>query len=317
MRCHCMLAVGLGAWMLLVPFCTPLGAAGEAPFRVASEAGGTTVKAPDGNPVFRYMTRVPAGSKLTANSACCFHPIHTPSGEVLTAFAPDDHRHHRGAFLAWYQMEGKTKADFWGWGKFAPTKGRVIDNRSVELAEADGEHAELRIRNDWMAGDEALIREELAASARRHEKAYVIDLVYRLTPAADLRLAQSAFGGFCVRFRKDGKCVFTGPGGEVKLRDPHYLKPETDWPAADWYDYSIALASGKTIGMAVIDHPNNPPSRWHNHRRVWMINPCITALGPIALNKGKPLVLRYRLVPHDGPAPAELLRQLAKEWRQR
>jgi Ni,Fe-hydrogenase III component G len=87
------------------------------------------------------------------------------------------------------------------------------------------------------------------------------------------------------------------------------------WPAADWYDYTIALAGGKTIGAAVIDHPGNPPATWHNPRYVWMINPCIVARGPVTVKQGTPLTLRYRVVTHDGATPKALLDALAKEWR--
>jgi hypothetical protein len=67
-------------------------------------------------------------------------------------------------------------------------------------------------------------------------------------------------------------------------------------------------------GVAVIDHPKNPPSLWHNHRGVRMLNPCIVAPGEVELKAGKPLVLRYRVVAHDGPTPRELMDRLAKEW---
>jgi hypothetical protein len=214
-------------------------------------------------------------------------------------------------------MEGETKADFWGWGRFAPKKGRVIKNRDVKLVQADAHQAELRIRNDWLADGEAMIHEELTAGIRRHQTVYVLDLTYRLTPTADVRLGQSAFGGFSARFRKDGRCIFSDAKGEVKRPVPHYLKPQTNWPAAEWYDYSIRLADGRTVGLAVVDHPDNPPTRWHNNRGVWFINPCVTSLGPLTLKKGEPLALRYRLVCHDGPPPVELLQELARQWRQR
>ena len=117
---------------------------------------GMTLKSPEGRVVFTYMTRKPAKSNLAANSTCCFHPLNTPSGERLTDLAPGDHHHHRGVFLAWHTMEFREKADFttfgplgptrgfninrgdfWGWGQFAPTAGRVITNRSIKLADAD------------------------------------------------------------------------------------------------------------------------------------------------------------------------------------
>lgn len=277
---------------------------------------GRWVMAPSGQPLLRYMRAKPVASRLTANSVACIHPVCTPSGEVVTAFAPDDHLHHRGVFLAWYAMQaGETKADFWGWGQFAPTEGRVIDTIALhKVGEQDA--PSLLVKNEWNVDRQPMVEEALHVGVRQQRSANVIDLRYELTPTADTVLERSAFGGFCVRCRKDGEVTFTGPEGKVSLPWPHYLKPETDWPAADWYDLSVKLADGSTVGMAVLDHPKNPPSGWHNLASLAMINPCITAAAPVKLEKDEPFVLRYRLVAHDGPAPVELLRTLSTEWRQ-
>ena len=130
-----------------------------------------------------------------------------------------------------------------------------------------------------------------------------------------MRIEQSAFGGFCARVHKEGEYAVYDPDGKVTLPNPHYLKPETNWPAKDWYAGSITLDKGKTIGLAVLDHPKNAHATWHNARSVGMLNPCPTAAGPITLEKGKPFVLRYRLVAHDGPTPVDVVRALSAEWR--
>ena len=306
-------AAGLGVALLACG-----AVAGEAVFTLTTDEVGATLKTPDGRPVLRYMTKKPADSKLTATSVCCFHPVWTPTGVPVTDFAPDDHRHHRGVFLAWYAMHGAKDADFWGWGQFAPTKGRVIENRAVK-AIAGGIAAEelcrLLIANTWLADGDEMLKEDLGVAVREQDKAFVVDLTYTLTPTADTKLDQSAFAGFCVRARKDAKLTFFGPDGEVKLAPPHYLKPETDWPAADWYGYTLTLADGKSVGLAAIDHPKNPPTLWHNNRGAWMLNPCVTARGPLTLTKDQPFILRYRLVVHDGPTPTDLLKKLSAEWR--
>jgi hypothetical protein len=46
-----------------------------------------------------------------------------------------------------------------------------------------------------------------------------------------------------------------------------------------------------------------------------MVNPCIVAPGAVELKKGRPLVLKYRVVVHDGAEPTELLNELAEEFR--
>jgi hypothetical protein len=310
--------------MTSVGVCLFLGAAGlgagaEDPkaFQIVSDEYGTVVKTPDGRTVFRYMIKKPANSPLTANSVCCLFPVNTPSGERAVDFAPSDHLHHRGVFLAWHAMEGKKPADFWGWGQFAPTKDRVIVNRSVKPTKADARGAELAVVNQWLAEGVVLIDESTRIVARERKPAFVIDLDFRLTPTSNLTLKQTAFSGFCVKARKEGKAFYRDPMGVVSLPDPHYLKPETDWPAADYYDYVIDLDSGRTIGVAVIDHPGNPPSKWHNLKPIAMINPCFVAPGPVTLKGGQPLRLRYRLVVHDGTTPNRLLKQLAAEWRGR
>ena len=285
----------------------------EPSFTLTPDDLGMVLKDPQGRVVFRYMTKKPADSKLTANSVCCLFPVNTPSGERAVDFAPDDHPHHRGVFLAWHSTKGKEKADFWGWGEWAPTEGRVIENRSVKLVRADAKGGLVQVHNEWMVDKEVMIREETLFLARQQGRAYVIDVGTRLTPTVDVTLDQTAFGGFCAKTRKDGKAVYTSPKGPVKLPDPHHLKPQTNWPAAAWYDRTIKLDSGKTIGLAVINHPDNPPTTWHNLPPIAMINPCIVAPGPVTIKKDGLLHLRYRLVAHDGPAPVKLLEQLSRE----
>lgn len=288
----------------------------KASFTLTPDEHGMVLKTPDGRVVFGYMTKKPADSKLTANSVCCLFPVNTPKGERAVDFAPPDHPHHRGVFLAWHSMKGKEKADFWGWGEWAPTEGRVIKNRQVKLVTASAVSAAVDVRNDWMVHDEVMIREHLIITVTQREDAYVIALMFFLIPTVDVTLDQTAFGGFCVKTRKDGKAVYRNSKGPVKLPDPHHLKPETNWPAAKWYDRTIELQSGKTIGLAVIDAPNNPPSTWHNLAPIAMINPCIVAPGPVTIKKDQMLTLAYGLIVHDGPTPVELLNELSKQRRQ-
>ena len=312
---RCMVILSL--FMVALATCAPADT--ERVFTLVPDPHGMILKAPDGRTVFRYMTKKPAETKLSANSVCCLYPLNTPSGERVVDFAPSDHPHHRGVFLAWHSITAKKarkKADFWGWGAWAPTEGRWIKNSSVKLLQADSERAMLEVANDWLVGNRKMIDEITFIVARQEKSAYVIDLNYHLTPAMDVTLDKTAFGGLCAKARKDGKGSYYSPSGLVKLPNPHHLKPETDWPAADWYDYTMKLNSGKTVGVAVLDHPANPPTTWHNLAPIAMVNPCIVAPGPIKIDKGQTLQLRYRLVVHDGPAPVKLLKRLIDEWRQ-
>ena len=77
----------------------------------------------------------------------------------------------------------------------------------------------------------------------------------------------------------------------------------------------LTPAGGKTIGWAVMDHPSNPTSSWHEPRSVHFLQPAIMAQAPVNVAKGQPLALRYRVALFDGEVPTALLNKLAAEWR--
>jgi hypothetical protein len=223
-------------------------------------------------------------------------------------------------FLAWHTMQfagapEPVRADFWGWGRFAPTAGRVITNRTLRLALADASGAALEIENDWTIDGRRVLAEQTTAAWRGGRDVNLLDLTYRLTPDVDATLDQQAFGGFCARGRNDGKSWFSNAQGTVDLPNSSAGNAALNWPAAPWYAYSITLATGATIGWAVMDHPSNPPSTWHTPRSVHFLQPAIMAGGPVALPAGKPFALRYRLAAFDGDVPVALLNKLSAEWR--
>src|SRR4051794_12601453 len=58
------------------------------PWTPEPDPAGKTLKTPDGQTVFTYLTRKPDNIPLAGNSACCFHPVNTLSGERVTDMAP-------------------------------------------------------------------------------------------------------------------------------------------------------------------------------------------------------------------------------------
>lgn len=291
------------------------------------------LKTPDGRVVFEYLTKKPDNIGLTSASAACFHPVNTPSGERVTSIAPDDHPHHRGIFLGWHDSEfiapvnlekygpnrpsnavSIRRADFWGWGQYAPREGRVIQNREMRLVSADAQRAQLEIHNDWLIDGRKTLDETDVVTATERDGVYVLDLDYRLVPTTDYVISRVAFSGFSVQCRKDGDSYYSTAAGKVNLLAPHYCCPELNWPDEPWYDYTIRVnGSGKVVGAAVLSHPENLPTTWFN--TVWMVQPTITGGGPITVRQGTTLRLRYLVVLHDGPTPTEVLQKLSAEWR--
>ena len=278
-------------------------------WKLECASGAAVVKNTGGAEVLRYFTTRPEGTPLRANSTCCFHPFTTPAGHPVTAFAPDDHKHHRGIFLAWVEMHGAADADFWGWGAHAPVKDRVIKNRSLTK---DGAAAFTAV-NDWMAGDVKMLEETLTASARQAHGANILDLTYALKPAADVTLARWAFSGFCVRYPKLGEAVVHNPQGIVTLPEPAHDKPDTNWPDAPWYAATWESETGAPVGVAVVPRGAHPPKTWHCPRSIRMLNPAITGPAAVILKGGQVTTLRYQVVAFDGAVPVAMLNQLAQE----
>ena len=191
----------------------------------------------------------------------------------------------------------------------------MIVNRKIELVQADAEHAVVQVQNDWLIGEQSVIQETTTITVREQGGVFVIDEDFQLAARKPIELDQTAFGGFCVKGRKEGQAAYYAPEGKVELPDPDHLQPASDWPAKPWYDYVIQLTSGETIGVAVIDHRDNPPSLWHNLQPIAMVNPCIVAPGAVKVAQGDTLRLRYRVVIHDGPPPTEVLARLTEDWR--
>lgn len=320
MAMHRRLFLGLtGALAGAAAFSTPLGAQRRR-YALENMPAGKTLRDPAGRVVFSYLTRKPADVPLAGNSACCVHPFNTLDGERATDIAPPDHRDHRGIFFAWHDMEfsqpGETlRADFWGWGRFAPVEGRVIVNRKLDLVRQDATSADVVVVNDWMIADRKVLGETTRIRSSEARGARVLDFEMAFQSDFHVKLHQMAFTGFCFRCRKDGPYVFANPDGEVTLPDSSATNPASDWPARDWYSHTVTLPSGKVVASAVIDHPKNPPSLWHGPRPVSFLNPCITADGPVTIPMKQVLTLRYRAVAHDGAFPAGMLDELAGAWR--
>ena len=289
----------------------------ELPLQIEQTAEAVVVRDGAGVDRLRYVITKGADAALASESVAYFHPLKTPAGMILTDVGPADHRHHRGVFLGWVEMHGGgVDADFWGWGEHAPTKGRRIENRGITVAGGGAGRAGFTARNEWLADHQSIISEELRAEFQARDTIHVLDLRYTLTPVAELTLSRWAFSGFCVRTRKEGVAAFD-PGGPVKLPSPQHTKPESNWPDRSWYAYTLTGSDAKKGGVALLGHPGNPPTLWHNVTGIGMLNPCVVAPGEMKLAAAKPLVLRYRVVTFDGEVPTAKLDELAREWSAR
>lgn len=307
-----------------------LAAAPAGPYAVEGDEATVILKAPDGKPICRYVHgKLPAGEPQTAVPVVGYlHPVYTPAGEVLTESKGGDHSWLRGVFVAWPQVWGAAKGGFWTCGKAVwKEPGRIVNRTLRTTVGADG--ATLSAVNAWVADGVDVVMEAAEITAAARDGVYVID--WRVTMSSpdgnDVTLKPWPFSGLTFHGRRAGGEGVTihDPNGPVKRGGSPWNNPKGNWPEAAWYDLTLA-GKDKACGLAIIGHPLNSKvpaagdPQTGDDRQSWNMNPglrfmapSVTAAKPFIIRKDRPLVLRYRVVAHDGPPPTDLLNKLAKE----
>ena len=248
------------------------------------------------------------------------HPLYGLDGEILTEDFPRGHLHHRGVFWTWHQVSvgGKKIGDPWMAQDFR-WDVREAKTFSVDAGSIGLKTVVLWKSPQWVdpkGAQKPLVEETTRIRIHRAgDHARKID--FEITLAAledDLRIGGSedekGYGGFSPRIWLPADVRFTGRGGVVK--------PEvTAVQAGPWLDVSGSLgAAGRTSGVAILTHPSLPvfPPPWILRDRASMQNAVYPGRAPVSLPRGKPLVLRYRLVVHRGDAAAAGIDRLQAEY---
>lgn len=281
-------------------------------------------------PLDRELTRFHFGSQLHRPF---LYPVIGPSGKSLTRMGhphdPVSHSHHNSVWISHVDVN---QVDFWS-DKPGP---QIICRRVVEYGErpttaADGQgfaQAWLVAEIDWLsATGTILLREErrlsviVLASAEEAWRApdqvlargylIVFDLSFRPGGKEPVVFGETPFGLIGVRMTKtigvrDGGGRILNSEGDVNEKAA-FRKP------ARWVDYSGPLTPSLQGGITLFDHPDNPgyPNPFHVRDDGWM-GICLTLGGPLTVDVGKTLALRYILWCHDGVPQREKIEEIAR-----
>ena len=240
------------------------------------------------------------------------HPVFGPDGEELTDDYSMNHPHHRGICWAWPVVRFKGEArDIWA-VRVLPTQPGGVWARPVSMdrIEAGPVLAAIDAENVWKWGDrEPIVREDVAIRVfRQQNRCRFLDVHIRLTALADdVSIGgrpKATYGGFNLR---------TFPEFDGRKIDMHIEAPEAK-PRRAWFHLTGNFPRGKGMaGVAMLEHVANPdyPSfpnpetadrvpgqypRWRSVQPAWPGD------REVALQRDKPLVLKYRLWIHPGPS---------------
>ncbi len=239
-----------------------------------------------------------------------FYPLVGPSGSPLTRMghpgAPD-HDHHRSIWFAHHKVLG---IDFWG----DQTAARI--RQKGWLSYQDGkDEAAMAVSLGWYDGHDPkeLLEQELVAAVRPGpEGETFVELQATFKPTAEaLEFGQTNFGFLAVRVAKSLSAHFGG--GQLTSSEGATGEPAIFGKPAKWVDYSGPVPKDATEGITYFDHSSNPghPTRWHVRADGWM-GAAVCLAGPVTTTRKRPLVLRYLLHAHRGPANVERAGQVLK-----
>ena len=234
------------------------------------------------------------------------HPVYGLQGEMLTCDWSKDHPHHRGIYWAWPEVDfGHQRGDLHALQVvFARPTGKIKLHSGTEFAQIEAENVWMWKNNDPIVREVALIRVYQATSVGR-----IIDLAFRFVALKDsvsiARRGTEHYGGLNVRMQtpKNQKIITsTDSSGQV--------------PRRSWSDLSGLFSGAKSVsGLMVFQHKQNPeyPGDWVQYPDLSWCQPTFPSSGTrYPLIKGKPLVLRFRLLVHNGAIPDEAMAK--KNW---
>ncbi len=262
-----------------------------------------------GKPVLRYnqgTTAVPEGIDPAFARGDYIHPLWGPEGEVLTDDYPEDHPHHRGINWSWatIRWNGETRDAFAVRGVRAqPADRPTLANGPV--------FATIRAENTWRwDGGPAIMAETVTMRVyRKTGTTRYIDIDIQLTPLVDgLEVGgriHRGYSGFNLRM---------APGTEQETR----LRREQGVDGGyGWGDYS-ALFTGQNhrTGLTVLENAANPgyPNEWRQYPTLNFFQPAWPGGTPVALTRGRSVILRHRLWLHEGRVTGDLLKALRASY---
>jgi hypothetical protein len=257
-----------------------------------------------------------------------FWPVNGPSGTPITRGwpmvkgLPDETADHVHQKSLWFchgdviaqgvetkdKIKGVDGVDFWSEGK----GHGVIACVAVAQPMLDKNHGWVLTRNEWRTADGTRIMDEnrtihLYDLGDAKLLVFDIDLCASVTPIV---FGDTKEGSFGVRINDQ---IREAKGGKLENAEGKVGEKAVWGQRSAWCDYSGTLG-GKTVGLAVLDDPNNPhPACWHARGYgLLAANPFGRARSGFAgakdgrelvkLAKGEHLKLRYGVLIHSGDA---------------
>ena len=259
-------------------------------------------------PLFTYVYRVAAPRSESPKPY--LHPVRTLSGDVVTAFRPEDHVWHKGVQMTAPNLSGQ---NFWGGGTYVHGSGYVdlpnngtMEHVEWEAVETDGTAARMVERLTWRtAAGEAWIDERRTIEVPRVDAAAG---VYQLSFAFQLRNVASqdlVFASPAIEGRPDagyGGLFWRGPdsfvGGRT-IAGGGLEGADVMGSRAEWLAFTGLHDGGGASTLIFVDGRTNPryPTEWFVRTSpIACVSPAFAFSERLTLPAAGELTLRHALV---------------------
>ena len=246
-----------------------------------------------------------------------FYPVIGPGGARMTRDYPmvpnsdgeeHDHPHHRSL---WYSHGSVNGIDFWSEGSRA---GKIIHDKFLQIKSGQDQGV-VRSTCKWVAPDGTITctdeRTFRVYARPNRERLFDFDITIKAGDK-DLLFGDTKEGSMAIRVAESMRLIHgKNKPGEGHIVQSTGVKDGDTWGKhADWCDY-YGPVGGKTVGIAMFDHPSNPrhPTTWHvRDYGLFAANPFglhdfekkEKGAGDLTVPAGKSITFRYRFYIHEG-----------------
>lgn len=308
-----MKSIGLTAISLIL---AATAHAAEVPHVTYDEPSGRVTITEAGKTVLVYHYKnvpVPAdfscaaeSSKYAVARSNYIHPLYGLDGVSLTSDWSKDHPHHRGIYWAWPEVGYKGETG----DLHALQRVWARPAGKIETRNGDG-WAEIEAENRWMWEDKTPIVHETAIirSWQAGAQGRWIDLTLRFEALEDgvtlARRGTKHYGGMNVRLAKIAEMQL------LNHADPEGTSPRMAWQLAT----GLCPGGSAPMSLSVFEQSANSgyPADYVPYPDLPWFQPAFPHAGTRhALEKTRPLTLRYRFWIRGGKAPDE--KDLREQW---
>lgn len=244
-----------------------------------------------------------------------YYPVMGPGESPMTRDwpmknSPDeehDHPHHRSLWFAHGSVNG---IDFWS---EARNYGKIVHESFSEI-QSGSKVGVIKSKDNWMSpagkrvcSDERTVR----IYAPEADDSRILDFEITLKATdGDVVFGDTKEGTMACRLAETMR--LKGKTGHGHIINSGGIRDDETWgKRAEWCDY-YGPVDGKTVGVAIFDHPENPrhPNWWHvRDYGLFAANPFgrhdfeklkDTAAGNFTIPAGKSVTFRYRFYFHPG-----------------